>query len=113
MSNTERETKEVQVGEHKLVINTYITGREARDIESVMMNKLEVGGLEGKPEIKGFNAEMLSDRQDLQVKAVIVSIDGVTENVVDAVLDLPSTESEEIMKYVLEITEPKKEEAGK
>ena len=113
MSNaTTRETKEVKVGEHVLVLNTYITGRESREIESVAMENLAVSEVEGKPNVTGFDATMLGRRQDLQIKAVVVSVDGKTENIVDLILDLPSQESEEIIQEILEIVEPKKEEAG-
>ena len=64
----------------------------------------------GAQEITGFKGSMLADRQDMQIKMVVVSIDGKTENIVNAVLDLPSTESEQIMDYVKELTEPKKED---
>lgn len=113
MSNEQRETKEVKVGKHTLVVNTYITGREARDIEGALMDKLEMSqSVDRGTEITGFKGSQLKERQDFQVKAVIVSFNGNTENIIEAILDLPSTQSEEVMKIVREIAEPKKEEAG-
>lgn len=109
---SDRETKELTIGGHKIVAHTYVTGREMRDIEGAMMDKLEMSQKDGSQEIKGFKGSMLANRQDMQIKAVVVSVDGKTENVIDAVLDLPSKESEAILDYVKEITEPKKEEAG-
>lgn len=111
MSN-ERETKTVNVAGHEVVMYTYITGREARNIESTLMDKLEMKQKGGEQEISGFKGSMLTERQDMQIKAVIVSVDGKTDDVVGAVLDLPSKESEEIMTYVKELTESKKSEAG-
>ena len=119
MNNEQRETKEIKVGEHTLVVNTYLTGREARTIEGVMMDKLEMsqstkdGDEKGETMITGFKGSILSDRQDLQVKAVIVSFDGKTENILDTILDLPRDDSEEVMKIVSEIAEPKKKADGK
>ena len=56
MNNQTREKKEVRVGENILEINTYITGREARDIEGAMMDKLDMSqSTEKGMEIKGFN----------------------------------------------------------
>jgi len=114
MNNEQRETKEIKVGEHALIVNTYLTGREARSIESLMMDKLEMsqstkdGEEKGETMITGFKGSLLSDRQDFQVKAVIVSFNGKTENILDTILDLPRNDSEEIMKIVSEIAEPKK-----
>lgn len=107
-----RETKELTVGSHKIVVNTYVTGRELRNIESSMMDKLEMSQKDGSQEITGFKGSMLADRQDMQIKAVVVSIDGKNDKIVDAILDLPAEESEQVMDYVKEITEPKKEEAA-
>lgn len=106
-----RETKELEVGNHKLVVHTYVTGREMRNIESAMMDKLELSQKGDEQKITGFKGSMIADRQDMQIEAVVVSIDGTTENVVDAILDLPATESEQIMDYIKSLTEPKNEEA--
>lgn len=111
MSENTRETKELTIGKHTVVVHTYVTGRELRQIEGAMMDKLEMSQKDGSQEIKGFKGSMLAERQDMQIKAVVVSVDGQSDNVVDAVLDLPATESEQIMDYVKELTEPKKEEA--
>lgn len=112
MSN--RETREVKVGEHVLVVNSYITGREAREIESTILDKVEMSqSTTNGTEIKGFKGSVLKEKQDMQVKAVVVSIDGNKENILDTILDLPSTESEKIMELVASIAEPKKEQADK
>jgi hypothetical protein len=112
MSEQTRETKEIKVGSHVVVVHTYVTGRELRAIEGAMMDKLEMSQEGDQQKISGFKGSMLAERQDMQIKAVVVSVDGKTENVVDAVLDLPAKESEEVLDYVKELTEPKKEDAG-
>ena len=113
METTQRETKEVKVGKHTLIVNTYITGREARDIEGSMMDKIEMNqSTTNGMEITGFKASHLKDKQDLQVKAVIVSFNGSNENMLDKILDLPSKEREKIMEIARDIAEPKKEVAG-
>lgn len=106
-----RETKVLEIGSHEVVVHTYVTGRELRNIESAMLDKLEMSQKGKEQEITGFKGSMLADRQDMQIKAVVVSVDGKTENIVDLVLDLPAQESEQIMDYVKELTEEKKEEA--
>ena len=110
--NIPREEKELTIGKHKVMVHTFVTGRELRGIESAMMDKLEMSQKDGAQQITGFKGSMLSDRQDMQIKAVVVSVDGNAENVIDLVLDLPSIESEQIMDYVKELTEPKKGDAA-
>ena len=111
MSENTRETKTLEIGTHKVVVHTYITGRELRNIESAMLDKLEMSQKAGEQEITGFKGSMLADRQDMQIKAVVVSVDDKSESIVDLELDLPAKESEKIMEYVKELTEEKKEEA--
>lgn len=112
MSN--RETHEVNIGGHIIVVNDYITGREARDIESTIYDKIEMSqSTQRGTEITGFKGSILKEKQDMQIRAVVVSIDGKTEGILDAILDLPYKESDEIIRVVLSIAEPKKEEAGK
>lgn len=109
----QRETKTVKVGAHEIVMHTYITGREARDIEGALIDNIEVKqGIDGGAQISGMKGSQLKMRQDEQIKAVVVSIDGVTDNVLDLVLDLPHSESEQIMELVREIADPKKEQVG-
>lgn len=113
---SEREKKEVEIkdGEkvYKIVHNVYITGRELRAIEGAMFNDISFTQKGKDQEFTGLNGKMLELRQDEQIKAVIVSVDGNDKDVVSAVLDLPSKVTEAIMAVVTGITEPKKEEAG-
>ena len=113
MSNEQRETKEIKVGNHVLIVNTYITGREARNIEGAIIDQLEISQSAGEGQkVEGLKGAQLKDRQDMQIKSVVVSVNGKNENVVDLVLDLPSDDSEKIMELVIEIAEPKKETAS-
>jgi len=112
--NNVRETKEVKVGTHVLILNTYLTGRELRSIQGAMLNNLEMkqgaGGVDA--EISGFKGELIQIQEDKQLEAVIVSIDGKTEGIINLVLDLPASEYSEIVELVKEIAE-KKEQASR
>lgn len=110
MSEIQRETKEIKIGNHTLVVNTFVTGRELRNIESSMLDKLEMKQKGTEQEITGFRGSMLKERQDAQIKAVVVSLDGSSDNVVDRILDLSAPEYQEVVEYVTSITEPKKEQ---
>ncbi len=103
----ERETKELIVGEHKLIVNTYLTGREIRDIQSSMLSKVEMEQKGGETKMSGFSGEMIAVQEDHQIRAVVKSFDGVVEGIVDLILDLRAEQYEEVMAYVKSIAEKK------
>jgi len=106
MENT-RETKELIVGAHKLVVKTYLTGRELRIIQNEMMDNLEMKQKSGETEITGFKGALLRAQEDKQITTTVLSFDGSTEGILDKVLDLPAFEYQEVVAYIKEITEKK------
>lgn len=112
MSNENRETKEINVGGHVIVYKTYLTGREEREIQNQMLNQLELNQKSGEPEITGFKGAMLREQQDKYILNVVVSIDGSSENILDRLLDLPSTQFNKVMEVVQEIAEKKETAAS-
>jgi hypothetical protein len=96
-----RETKEIKVGENIILLNTYITGREFREFQTLSYKSVSVnkdGGL--SQEIKG---EAINEAQDYLIKVIVVSFNGSSENMVNQILDLPVQQSEEILKEVNDI----------
>ena len=55
-------------------------------------------------EITGIDATAVSARQDAAIAAVVVSVDGQTENIVDLVLNLPSHDTSAVLAEVNDIT---------
>ena len=107
MSTTNRETKEIKIGEHTVVVNTYLTGREVRDIENALIDKLEMKQTPSGQEISGIKGSVLKEREDNQIKAVVVSMDGSADNLLNRLLDLPAGQYDEVMVYVKTLTEKK------
>lgn len=103
-----RETKTFKAGEHEVVAYTYVTGRDLRNIEQIMLESLNIkADSKGSGDVSGFTGEMLSKREDLQITSVIASVDGKTEKIVDLVLDMKAEDYDIVMKYVRELTEKK------
>lgn len=103
-----RETKEVTVAGHKLVVLTYMTGRELRETQRVLLEKLELTqGNTGKTEVTGLKGDMMMLQQNKYVEIIVKSFDGKTERIVDDILDLPAKDSVAIMDYVTAIAEGK------
>lgn len=82
----------------KVVINKYLTGGEKRQITGVYLDAVD--GETRKDRV--FKAE------DLTIKLLVIELDGIKENVVERLLDLPSNEIEEITAQLTPIVEVKK-----
>lgn len=97
---TVRETKEVEIKGHKLVVLTYITGRELQETQRALMEQLELSQNGGKAEVTGLNGAMMLTQSNKYIEIIVKSVDGKTEKVLDEVLDLPSVVSTAIIEYV-------------
>lgn len=103
----ERETKNLSVGSHTLQVVTYLTGRELREIQSAMMEHVEMKTKGEDTEMSGFKVGMLALKEDKQIELVVKKFDDKTEGVKDMVLDLPRLEYKIVMEYITELTEGK------
>lgn len=109
----ERETKTITVPSGvEVVMKTYLTGREKRDISSsAMPTSIDYNTEDG---VKGLNPQKIMEAQeDATLRAVIVSIDGRSEgDMVERVLSMRSSDSDCILAAAKEIvgglTEEKK-----
>lgn len=100
MDNSTRPTKELISGEHKVVIYTYLTGRESNEVKGVLFKGISVSGAQGeKPEIPLINT---IPQQRVMLEKLVVSFDAVTDRnaAVDAIEELPSTEYDELVKTI-------------
>lgn len=82
-----RETKNIKVGEHNVVVKTYITAREAQAIQSSAFAGLKVEVVGDQPKISDFNPAVQVQVEKTMVEQVVVSVDGKAEGVADIVLD--------------------------
>jgi hypothetical protein len=114
-----RETREITTpGGHTLSIHTYLTGREARDLQVPYLKTSE----EYPKEIidaKGIRAASFQAVQNLSLKTIIVSFDGKKDgddgfDLVETVLDLPTSEFKFIVQRINEvISDPEGEDQKK
>lgn len=103
----ERETSSFTTSKGNiLVVKTYLTGRELREIQHPYFRQAENFTAQEVNE-KGLSGSRYEASQNTGFKIVVVSIngnkdgdmvDGVKFSVVDFILDLPSTEFNEIVK---------------
>ena len=103
----ERETKEVEIGKHKVVLKTYITGREFNAIQDIYLSSAKLD-MVGKDMKSTFDASIQTKATEKTIEMVVVSVDGNTK-VLDAVLDLPVNEYDQVIKAIESVTDKKKE----
>jgi hypothetical protein len=108
MSN--RQTKEFTTpGGHKVVLYTYLTGREAQDLKSIMFSSLKVSMDDvqsGKVGLGDVPSTFLVDQEKKALSYLVVSVDGNETAPIDALLDLPSSEYEAVIKEINAIQNP-------
>jgi len=103
----ERETFTIKtpVSEKEIVLKSYLTGREKRDItNSALPTSIDYDALEG---VKGMNpVQIMNNGEDMALRTVIVSIDGqVPTDAVNEVLNMHSKDSDFIILEVRKITD--------
>ena len=114
-----RETRKFTTkGGHEVEVVTYVTGRDLRDMQSAYLDSVKVkpsqdvtkgGAMQSVVEMGGAGSYMHADEKRIEV--CVRSINGVAENVVDAVLDLRREDYEEVMAAIDELTVKKNDTA--
>jgi hypothetical protein len=85
----DRETYEVKtpIKGIKVVLKSWITGKESQSIDSAMFAGVGTS-VDGKKLSPKLSDTMIADQENASIKAVVVSVDGNEQNVVDAVLGM-------------------------
>lgn len=104
-----RETKSFKTpGGHEIVHYTYATGREAREMEAIVLNAVNIDiKADGTPSVKGFDSTSTQRAEETMIRYLVVSVDGKTENVLDIVLDFPQEECEAIVREINKVIKKK------
>lgn len=107
----ERETKTITTPKMnvEVVLHTYITGREAEAIQDPLFKAMSVKPTrEGKEmQVGDIDTSKVRESNHLALKFVVKSVGGNPENVVDALLDMPSEDYNFVVESVEEITKKK------
>ena len=115
MNNEQRETKEIitPIGKHKIVMKTYITGKEDKEIKKIWRN-IEVTIEKDKQTSKPIHVgDRLEEAERKVVELVIISVDGETENVVDLILAMRKKDCTLIEKEIDKVTKDEDEDEEK
>lgn len=105
-------TIETPISKEKVVLKSWLTGREKRAITSVYLNEAFFKGEKGEVEIKG---DLVNKAQDETIKTVIVSIGEIkdAEKILNYLLDMRNEDYKFVMDKINELTKEKNEEGLK
>ena len=95
-------------GGYIVTLKPYITGKEKRYITDSFLEDAEM--VDGKFKLAPGKMHVAEDRA---IEAVVISIDGIDSKgatMLDAVLNLPMADFDEVKKAINEITETKKKD---
>lgn len=107
---SQRETKTVETkGGHKVVYKSWISGGESNQLSAVWLEDSRVNMTEdGKTKIEGFSGSVGFKAEKKLIEILVVSVNGSTENIVQAVEDLPLPDYKEILAALDIVTGKKK-----
>jgi hypothetical protein len=94
-----------------VVLRSYLSGREASDIKNLMLSslKMSMSDLENKKiDMGGISGDVIAQQERKTLDYLVVSVNGETENAVEKLLDLPSTEYDAVLKEIEKIKNPTK-----
>lgn len=109
-----RETKTIETpGGRKIVLNTYITGREARDIQNVYLEKMTLKQTAQGQEMAGLKGTATGEAENKAIEVVVVSMDDNNKDLVNRILDLKVSEYDFIKEEIGKVTSPETDEDKK
>lgn len=105
---TERETKTLTTpGGKEFILKTYVTGREARQLQAIFLDKVSLKQTPEGQTMEGLKGSAAAEAEDLAVKLIVISFDGSEDDLINRILDLPNTDTDFIKKTINEVTSPK------
>ncbi len=101
LKKMDRETIKIEtpVDKHNVILNSYITGGEKRQIRRVLFESAEPLKAEGVENNRMGNL-LIEAAENKSVELVVVSVDDMIENVLQKVLDMKSKDYEFVLKEV-------------
>lgn len=91
------------VDQKVVVIKTWLTALEKRTISNVFLSKANFNTTEKSFDLQG---DLLNQLQDEQIKNVVVSVNGVEENILDLCLDMKAEDFEFVIAEVDKVVNP-------
>jgi hypothetical protein len=102
----ERETKKITTPSGTIVeFYTYLTGKEARQLQSVFLKHSKFQTGEGdKTKVVDFDPMAVPEAEELALRLVVVSVDSTPDNAADRVENLRQADYRVVIKAINEVT---------
>lgn len=112
----DRETTTIKtpVDKHEIVLKSWITGREKRELRKPFLKEIKISLKKGEKdaEAESFNSfEAMNEAENKAIEIMIVSINGKKENILNTVLDMKEKDYSFIIKEINKITKEEDEES--
>ena len=92
-----------------VVINEYLTGREAQELKEIMLRGMTINMADaknGQVAMDQTSSTFLVDQEKAAMKYLVVSVNGNSADPVTLLLDLPSCEYDAIVQELQKIQNP-------
>lgn len=103
----ERPTIEIKTphGKHVVVMKEYLNGKEKRAINAVFMDKVTIkaGADAAATSLDGLRGTAMVEYENAQLQNIVVSVDGKTDNVLEALLEMRSADLEFVVKTAQDV----------
>jgi hypothetical protein len=107
--DTQRETKKVKTkGGFEIEYYSYATGREYNQIQDIYLKDAKMTMIGNDIKIDGFNPIAETEVNKKTIELLVVSLNGVAENIVDRIMDLPYHDYNEITEILGDVSGKKK-----
>ena len=110
---SERETKEIEVGENKIVLRTYLTGKESNELKAIMYADLKIDASDassGKVGLSEIPAVFMIKQEQKALEFLVVSVNGDATNPIEALGNLREADYNAVLAEVQKIRVPFKTE---
>lgn len=102
----ERETKKITTPSGTIVeFYTYLTGKEARQLQSIFLKHSKFQTGEGdKTKVVDFDPMAVPEAEEQALRLVVVSVDGIPDNAADRVENLRQEDYRVVIKAINDVT---------
>ena len=91
---------------HEVVLKTEMTAREYRELKNMWIKDVVITGSDpDSPKISGIRGSVVQEVENRALQIMIISIDGKSENCLEALLDFPVEDFDMVFDEVNKLTE--------
>jgi len=102
--NREMKTIKTPIDKHEVVLKSWITGREKRDLRRIFLEKTNIPTTGKTEEVKINAAETIEDAENKAIEMIIVSVNGKKEKILDEILDMKAGDYDFVVSEINKVS---------